>query len=392
MKKQKPYAKALDRLMLYLSVFVIMGISDAVVPILPELSNGTALTNGFASSLIFSSFFIGALLTMIPFGVLADACGNRLFIIVGIFLTLVSGLAILLSDNIWVIITARLIEGAGCGAFFPAALSMLSDFPKRGQYIGEFNALLNLGLASGLLMAGILASPLFIKNGVLLFEGLMVPVFMISLMILINNGKGDPISNKSEILTFLQKSGNVFIHPEYVLIWLLSFILFGSSGVMIALYSDFSIGSLEKGVLGTYLASVYLGAMITSFIGGRLPISNDVLVKSGMVVTGLGALGSIFHPLGLTLMGAGSGLGLVGLITGVSYLDIEKGLVMGVFNTCTYAGLALVPLISGLMLSTLDYGGVFFVNGILLIGMCLLPVEALKKKNDKDDGIRIFKT
>jgi MFS family permease len=380
MTEPKPYARTLDRIMLYLSVFVIMGISDAIVPILPELSNGTALTNGAASSLIFSSFFIGALLTMIPFGVLSDSYGNRLFIIIGIILTLISGLAIIISDDIWIIIIARFMEGAGCGAFFPAALSMLSYFKKRGQYIGEFNSLLNLGLASGLLMAGILVTPTVIKNGVILFEGLIIPVFMISMMVLINNGRGDQTSRKSEFTLFLRKSGNVLSNKEYMPIWILSFILFGSGGVLIALYSDYSADNLEKGMLGTYLASVYLGAMTTSFVGGRLSIGNDVLVKSGMLITGVGTLVSIFHPLGLTLMGAGSGLGLVGLVTGVSYLKVEKGLIMGVFNTCTYAGLGIVPLISGLMLSTLEYKGVFFINGILLIGMVFLPMKVLKKE------------
>jgi len=95
----------------------------------------------------------------------------------------------------------------------------------------------------------------------------------------------------------------------------------------------------------------------------------------------VGTLVSIIHPLGLTLMGAGSGLGLVGLVTGVSYLKVEKGLIMGVFNTCTYAGLGIVPLISGMMLSTLDYKGVFFINGILLIGMVFLPMKILKGNN-----------
>ena len=178
----------------------------------------------------------------------------------------------------------------------------------------------------------------------------------------------------------------MLIHPEYSQIWLLSFILFGSSGVLIALYPDFSLGSLQKGALGAYLASIYLGAMVTSLLAGRLQVQRDILVRAGMVITGAGALAAVFHPIGLTLMGAGSGLGLVGLVTGVAYLKVEKGLAMGIFNTCTYAGLALVPLISGLVLSALGYSGstqgysgVFVVNGILLMVMVFLPMGALKK-------------
>ena len=384
-EKEKPYAQLLDRMMLYVSVFMIMGLSDAAIPILPELSDSTLLANGAASSLIFSSYFIGALLTMIPFGVLADAYGNRLFIIIGILLTLISGAAIIASDNVWVIVIARFIEGMGCGAFFPAAFAMLSNFRQSGQYIGEFNSLLNLGLAAGMGLAGLLVST-GVKNGLILFEGLMLPTLMISLMVLINNGYGETVSRKNEVASVILRSRKMLIHREYSQIWLLSFILFGSSGVLIALYPDFSLGSLHKGVLGTYLASIYIGAMVTSLIAGRLQVQRDILVRAGMVITGVGAMAAVFHPIGLTLMGAGSGLGLVGLVTGVTYLKIEKGLAMGIFNTCTYAGLALVPLISGLMLSamgytgsTQGYSGVFVVNGILLMAMVFLPMGALKK-------------
>ena len=384
-EKEKPYAQLLDRMMLYVSVFMIMGLSDAAIPILPELSDNTLLANGAASSLIFSSYFIGALLTMIPFGVLADAYGNRLFIIIGLILTLISGAAIIASDNVWVIVIARFVEGMGCGAFFPAAFAMLSNFRQSGQYIGEFNSLLNLGLAAGMGLAGILVST-GIKNGLILFEGLLIPTFMISLMVLINNGYGETVSKKSEVASVILRSRKMLIHREYSQIWLLSFILFGSSGVLIALYPDFSLGSLEKGALGVYLASIYIGAMVTSLIAGRLQVQRDVLVRVGMVITGVGAMAAVFNPIGLTLMGAGSGLGLVGLVTGVAYLKIEKGLAMGIFNTCTYAGLALVPLISGLVLSVLGYSGstqgysgVFVVNGILLMVMVFLPMGALKK-------------
>ena len=377
-REVKPYGHLLDRIMLYTSVFVIMGLSDAAIPILPELADSTLLANGAASSLIFSSFFIGALLSMMPFGVLSDAYGHRLFIIIGLFLSLVSGITIIVSDNVWVIVAARFVEGVGCGAFFPAAFAMLSDFEKRGQYFGEFNSLLNLGLAAGMGMAGILVAS-GTKNGLILFVGLMVPVFNVSIMVLVNNGFGNPVSSKNEIISVLVRSKSIFMHTEYLQIWLLSFVLFGSSGVLIALYPDFSIGFLDKGALGMYLASVYLGAMVTSLIGGRLRVRRDYLVRAGLATSSLGALLAMFDPLGLTLMGAGSGLGLVGLVTSVSHLDIEKGLAMGIFNTYTYAGLGMVPLVSGLMLSTLGYNGVFTLNVVLMMAMVFLPMGALKQ-------------
>ena len=377
---KKPYGQTLDRIMLYLLVFVIMGLSDAVIPVLPALANNGPLPDGGSSSLIFSSFFIGALLTMILFGVLADAYGHRLFVIFGVLLTLISGFMIIVSNDFWMIVIARFIEGAGCGAFFPSAFALLAGMDKREQYIGEFNFIINLGLAVGLKVTGMLANT-GIKNGVMLFEGLMVPIFMISMMVLINNGLGETVLKKSEVFSTIAKSKKAIIHPQYYQIWLLSFVLFGSSGVLIALYPDFVSDVMTTDALGTYLASIYVGAMVTSLVAGRMQIPKDTLVKTSMVFTGIGALGAVFHPIGLTLMGAGSGLGMVGLVTGVSYLNINKGLAMGIFNTCTYAGLALVPILSGLLIPIVGYSSVFIINGILLIIMVLLPMSALSQAN-----------
>lgn len=43
---KKPYGQTLDRIMLYLLVFVIMGLSDAVIPVLPALANNGPLPDG----------------------------------------------------------------------------------------------------------------------------------------------------------------------------------------------------------------------------------------------------------------------------------------------------------------------------------------------------------
>ena len=59
------------KLLLYSSVFAIQGLSNAVIPILPELA-GEGSTSPAVSSLLYSGYFIGALLTLLHFGILAD--------------------------------------------------------------------------------------------------------------------------------------------------------------------------------------------------------------------------------------------------------------------------------------------------------------------------------
>ena len=98
-----------DRLLIYGAGFAIMGLSNAVIPILPELANlDTSASGGLASSLLFSAYFLGALGTMLPFGILADRFGNLRFIGFGIILTAISGLIILLSENLWILLVQGL--------------------------------------------------------------------------------------------------------------------------------------------------------------------------------------------------------------------------------------------------------------------------------------------
>lgn len=64
-----------------------MALSNAIVPVLPEYASGMPALQG----IIFSAYFFGAFLMVIPAGVLGDRYGRAHFITAGLVLTLVSG-------------------------------------------------------------------------------------------------------------------------------------------------------------------------------------------------------------------------------------------------------------------------------------------------------------
>jgi Arabinose efflux permease len=128
----------LHRFLIYGAAFTIMGLSNAIIPILPELANlSNSFSGGFTSSLLFSAYFIGDMGTMLPFGIFTDRFGNSKFIGLGIILTAISGLIIMYSGNLWILLIARFMEGSACGAFFPAAFAVLSKLRNLARYIGE---------------------------------------------------------------------------------------------------------------------------------------------------------------------------------------------------------------------------------------------------------------
>jgi len=352
------------RACLYLSVFVIMGLSDAIVPILPDLSD-EALTQG----MLFSAYFAGAFVSMIPLGMLADRYGNPPFILLSIVLTVTSGLLIFFFDSPQVLVSARFIEGCACGAFFPAAFSMLAEFKNKRQYIGEFNFLLNIGLVTGVAAAASLKY-YHLKGGILVFALLALPALMLSLSL-------SPTHNP-KVKHKPQMTPNIFTiisDARYLQIWIITFVLFGATGVLVAYFPSFT--DLTPSLQGIALSGVYLGAMATSLIGGHACTTKRNLIRTGALVTGIGIVITIYHPIGLTIMGAGSGFAMIGLVTGVAALSSDHGMAMGVFNTFTYGGFTVLPVFAAWVLFHLGYAMLFAVTGIFVCALVFFPLRAL---------------
>lgn len=372
-----------DRRLIYIAAFAIMGLSNAVIPILPELAAHYHSVYGeFASSLLFSGYFLGALATMLPFGILADRFGNLRFIALGIVFTVISGLIIFLSENLWILFIARFIEGSACGAFFPAAYSTLSKCKDPGRCMGEFTFHFNAGLATGALFSGMLAD-IFLKGAVLIFTSIAllsgIPFFY-RRRELINPkkaGKGqDSSPGLSSLKTHFKHSFTAvsrLISRRNSGIWISSFLLNGTIGVLIAYYPDYSLNILSKVQLGSAIASLYICAMITSLLVGRFKVKEKTIIWIGLVFSAFGAFFAIDYPfLGFSSMGGGSGIAMVGFALAVARMDADRGLTMGLFNTTIYAGLSLLPITAGLLIEFLSFEELFIVNGIILTGTLLL--------------------
>ncbi|MDQ1274617.1 MAG: transporter, family, multidrug resistance protein [Euryarchaeota archaeon] len=372
-----------DRRLIYIAVFAIMGLSNAVIPILPELAALYHSTYGeFASSLLFSGYFLGALATMLPFGTLADRFGNLRFIGLGIVLTVISGLIIFFSENLWILVISRFIEGAACGAFFPAAFSTLSRCENPRRCLGEFTFLFNAALASGALLSGMLAD-IFLKGAVLIFTF----AALLSGIPLIYR-RMELISPKKSIESqdILSGSDSLKIHFKHSFkgvarlisrrnsgIWLSSFLLNGAIGVLIAYYPDYSLDILSKTQLGSAIASLYVCAMITSLLVGRFSVKEKSIIRIGLTFSVLGAFFAVKYPfLGFSSLGGGSGIAMVGYALAVARMDTDRGLAMGLFNTTIYAGLSLLPIAAGFLTEVLSFEELFFANGCILAGTLLL--------------------
>ncbi|WP_406661658.1 MFS transporter [Methanolobus sp. ZRKC3] len=374
-----------NRFLIYSTVFLIMGLSDSVIPVLPELAAANHVTHGaLASSLLFSGYFIGALVTMLPFGVLVDRYDYLKFIVLAILLTFVSGIFLIITDNLYLLIIARFVEGSACGAFFPAAYAMLSEYVEKNRYISEFNFLLNAGLALGVAIAGYLAE-WSVRGGIILFTALAGIISLSGIFTVVFQKKTKParkIINVKDVPQFHQLS-SVFLDRRYASIWITAFLIFGITGVLIAFYPDYSKDFLSKTGLGIAISLLYVSSMITNLVVGRMDMQYKQMIRYGIVIASVGTLLSIKFPItGFVLIGIGSGIGLLGLPIAVTHMNIKRGLAMGFFNTCTYAGLGLMPIFFGLFLDRLGFQLIFSISALVLF----LSVF-LKSGLEKESGL-----
>lgn len=357
-----------NRLIIYAAVFLIMGLSNSVIPVLPEIATtGNVYSGTLKYTLLFSGYFIGALLTMIPFGFLADIYDNMKIIFLSVALTFFAGIILMLTDNVYLLLSARLIEGIGCGAFFPPAYALLSVAQNKNRYIGEFNFLLNSGLAAGVLFSSFLAN-WSIKGAVLLFT-VMGAIMLLFIATTISTLKQPEIVRIKQIHPLMEtkKALNMIFNKKYMRIWLTAFLIFGITGVMLAFYSDYSKDFLSKPELGIAIAILYASSMATNLIVGRINTDFRKLIIAGIILTAAGVIISIRHPFpGFILIGIGSGAGMIGLPVAVSHMPFDRGLAMGIFNTYTYAGLAFLPLVAGIFIN-LGYPMVFALTAFSMV-------------------------
>lgn len=383
------------KLILYSSVFAIQGLSNAAIPVLPELA-GEGNASPAISSLLYSGYFIGALLTLLPFGILADRIGNLKVAGLGITLTVISGLFISFSDDLWVLGISRFVEGLGCGAFFPAAFSMLSEWKDRQQSLGEFNFLLNAGLAAGVFFSGMLAE-LGIKTAISIFTllaGFSFALFLREawkLMYSDNSGRKKEKSGASDIRDssgeesedqvtlkpgeYLEKSGKAFFESGFWKLWGISVLLYGATGLLTSNYADYSAGFLTKPELGLAISASYVAAMLSSLAAGRTRADYKSIVRAGVILTAAGILLSVKAPLlAFFLIGAGGGAAVIGLVAAVSRIS-SSGVAMGLFNTGIYAGLGLIPVFGSLFIEPLGYETVFLGSSLALLMILFIKIE-----------------
>ncbi|MDK2974571.1 MAG: transporter, family, quinolone resistance protein [Methanofollis sp.] len=346
-----------QRLFLLLGVFAVMALSNTVVPVLPLLAEGTALQGA-----VYSAYFFGAMLTVIPAGILSDYIGRVLLLRAGLALTFVSGVLMLVVSDPAALIAIRFVEGIAAGLFVPAAMSWINLQPDRERMSGNFIAALNLGLVSGLVVAGWLAAPAGMLGGVMAFTAFTAVPLLMSAFV------GEAVGPKRE------RGDPGGVGKDFFWLYLSTIVLVGATGAVSAIYPDFTGESAAT--LGLQLGLMNVATIVTSLAASRLRLAPIPTIRVSAVLMAAAVLLLFFTPAAFMLIGGIAGVVMIAQINYLATDPERQGTIMGIFNASSYGGMTLLPFMAGVVAENQGFSAAFALIAILAalmavtIGQC----------------------
>ncbi|MDD1718298.1 MAG: MFS transporter [Methanoregulaceae archaeon] len=360
------------RLPVFLGVFSVMALSNAVVPVLPGYSPDSVVQGA-----IYASYFFGALLFVLPSGILADRYGELPLIGTGLILTVAGGFLLAVSTNPVAVVGLRFLEGAGAGLFITAALSLVNVQPDHVRLTGIFMALLNIGLVTGLAVTGWAVSLSGRQDaGLLLFSVLSVfPLVAVP----VSRGKTGKIPLASESpAAVLGLVGHIF--RQYFWLWLSALVLIGITGVVTSLYPGFSGESPE--LVGLELAAMNGATVVAVLLSSQVSLPPVPTIRVAALLEAGSIILTFYTPWGFIALGAFAGVVMIAQLAFLAQSGEQQGSFMGLFNVASYGGMALLPFVSGVIAATGGYTLAFLVATVagaamaVTVGRCECRVPA----------------
>ena len=365
---------------LSLSVFsATLGVG-IIAPFLPLYAEDLGAT-GIWLGLIFAGFSISRVIIIPVAGRLSDRRGRKLILTIGLFASAVISVGYVWADSISSLTLVRFIHGLASGMILPIAQAYIGDIVpegEEGKWMGYFNAAFFTGIGCGPLIGGILAEHLGTDAAFYTMGGLNLLAFLGVAFFLPEIG----IRQK----TTVPDSS----HASYREI--------AASRVMQGLFG-FRLGfSTARGALVTFLpiiAGIHLG-LSTSLIGILLTVNvlgmSLLQIPAGFLADkynkrALSILGGVIHLVALALIPFADSFGyllvlciLLGLggaiaLPAFSVMTVSEGrrfsmgMVMAVVHMTQGMGMAIGPILAGVIADFLNVNAVFyFATAVVLVG------------------------
>lgn len=332
-----------------------MALSNAIVPVLPAYAGSSSLQGA-----IFAAYFLGAFLSTLPAGMLSDRFGRIPLIRAGLIITVASGTLLSLTISPYLVLVLRFIEGIAAGCFVASAMSSINSRVDHEKMSGYYMACLNAGLVTGLLLAGWLALRSGDQSmGIQLFALLTLIPAAMSFFIRDAVYQTAPFS-PDVFLSFIKR---------YRRLWFSSIILVGITGVISSLYPQFSGSSSES--LGYWMAGMSIATIGAVLVASRASLPPIPAIRWSAVLMAAGVLLAFFSPWGFAVLGALAGIVMIAQMAILAKEQEHQGIVMGLFSTTSYLGMAILPFIAGILADRAGFFGAFTLTAFFAILVAL---------------------
>lgn len=359
------------RLACCVAVFALMALSNAVVPVLDQFAESAEL-----QGLIFSGYFFGAMLTVLPAGLASERYGRLQLMRIGIIGSCAAGLAIVLLPSAPVVAIARVVEGVATGLFVSASLAYVNRRQDQGRLSGLYMASLNGGLMVGLILSGVLVQVSGMKTaGVIVFT--VLALASIALV------RGSGLVDGQETINPLPRLVPVLSHYRWL--FYATVVMFGAGGAVTGLYPGFS--STEPGLLSVQISLQNIATIVAILVVSRLSVEPVRMIRLSALGMAVAVAASFFTPYAFAVIGAAAGAVQIGQLAFLAQTGEPQGVAVGVFTTASYAGMAVLPVLAATAARSLGYG--FSFGLIVLVSLsvvvtidrctqCSLPRTILK--------------
>jgi DHA1 family multidrug resistance protein-like MFS transporter len=161
---------------LFITIVVMMIGFGIIIPILPFYIKSMGVS-GRELGLLMASFSLMQLIFSPVWGSLSDRIGRKPVLMIGVFGNAIAMLWMGLSDNYWMLLTARVSAGILSSATLPTTMAYISDSTSeenRGGGMGAIAAAMGVGMILGPVLGGWLGGinlsiPFFVAAGLSVF-------------------------------------------------------------------------------------------------------------------------------------------------------------------------------------------------------------------------------
>jgi len=341
-----------ERVPILLGVFSVMALSNAIVPVLPHFAESATM-----QSAIYAAYFLGAFLLVLPAGIASDRIGQTPLIRAGLLLTIVSGFTMAFAPSVWIVIAARGLEGIGAGLFVASAMSFVNSRSDHARFSGFFMAALNLGLLLGLLVSGAIAGAYGPIHGIIVFTGVAAIPFALSTFLPTSTSRS---TAPLEILA---------VGRRYLWLYASSVVLIGATGVVTALYPGYS--GLDPAIIGLDIAWMNLATIAAVLIASRLELPPLPTLRVAAVLMAAAVMLCSVHPAGFVAVGTVAGIVMIAQMAYLASTQQSQGILMGLFNAASYAGMSALPFAAGVIADDAGYLVAFMTVAVLAALMAL---------------------